>query len=960
MGLIYGVDGEHGNDSNSGIVTVISEEPLVIDWSNAWKTVQKAFDEVLPCNIVFIRGNADNSDRLVYDEDFTTKRHTNLNILWSDDYSNYILCGEGILLRGIGDKPILKNNSGSHVINISHNGYVCENIEVNNLDTSNQYLFNSSFIQNWIFIDCILNAKNRGFYYYNHCNNWNFINCEHNSETNNGYGIFYGAVSRDWNWIIFKDCETNVENPIFDTVVDVINVNSFKNLQSVNLIRTGQKYIKTLGKNIDGSTSIRFTSEKSVLINISSFNPNIMVLKKSTIISPTINLKKGFIIKNSILWNEDEIIYTGDIDVTFENCIARNFPAGAELINCVTTDDIKFVDPASDDYSLQKSSPARKVNWTGSEPIFEDLGAIPYTQIPVLSTLNIIPTPDNDKIKLLSFIAEDEKETNDILIEFNDGGVWTPITMAPNDTEIIKTNTNGILNYKLWDTNTDINDRLLETNLRLKSFDGENYSEYLLSETITIDNRVFAPEIQDLNIAGNKDDILLTFNVRDNDNNILETKIEYYLNSTWNEGNIKYNPGKIIYADKSIFVTNSILWDSYSDITTDENIKIRIGVKDEIHDWVYVESELFDLNNQKIDVDIHDVVVTGNKRDIEIAFRVDDDEDISRAEIEYLVSGTTYETAHIKYNPTSKVVTDGTLNIFLWDSFFNQPNTQLIGTRIRLRVYDKSKENWSDWYYSNIFNIDNRVFLPEIQNLNIIGENKDIILSFEAKDEDDEVLNGTIEFNDNETWLPITSNCNPALMIYNDGTFTINNILWNSYEDITERVLETQIRIKVIDKFDNETSYLYSDVFTIDNEYRQGSLDSISFDSNSEDILIQYRVFTDGEMKVNTEIQYYDNREELEENKWKPITFKYSNVVYSIGSPVGSINQILWDSLADLPLYISTNIRIRFNDGEWINWVTSDNLNILNGSLPPKALLVYPIRSIIKEEERIEAKIKKI
>lgn len=490
---IYGVDGEHGNDANTGLISVNPDGS--IDWSNAWKTVQKAFDEVLPCNIVFIRGNADNSDRLIYDENFTTKRHTSLNILWSDDYSNYILYGEGILLRGIGDKPVLKNNSGSHVINISHSGYVCENIEFNNLDTSNQYLFNSSFIQNWIFIDCILNAKNRGFYYYNHCNNWNFINCEHNSESNNGYGIFYGAVSRDWNWIIFKDCETNVENPIFDTVVDVINVNSFKSLQSVNLIRTGQKYIKTLGKNIDGSTSIRFTSEKSVLINISSFNPNIMALKKSTIISPTINLKKGFIIKNSILWNEDEIIYTGDIDVTFENCIARNFPAGAELINCVTTDDIKFVDPLNDDYSLQQDSPARKENWLGETPIDEDLGAIPYQQVPEIYT---VYTPLNHgEIPLMIGIYDDDPVIM-LEIEFSvdEGITWNDCTLKYNPSGYGVAGEAGQINEFLWNTVVDIPGKETNVKIRARGTDSQGLiSDWAESTSFEINNEDTPPEV---------------------------------------------------------------------------------------------------------------------------------------------------------------------------------------------------------------------------------------------------------------------------------------------------------------------------------------------------------------------------------------------------------------------------------------------------------------------------------
>jgi len=502
--IIYGVDGEHGNDSNSGIITVVSENPLVIDWSNARKNIVSAFDLITSNETaLYIRGQVDDESQLIYNiPDGQFKNINNIDnydlVLMNDN--EYLEVGKPVLIRGVGNiKPRITGiDSGNVNLICAGSGFKYENIDFYNVDIIQSYLIQLSTARRSLFKNCDFYGNDRVIFLYNRSHKVFFDTCYFYSE-NQSTNFNFGTAMAD-STVFFKDCSTNSLNMEDPSDGDNIYINSFNNIK---IYTHYNKIYKSCFLNGDFSTyfsatNSRFLLFKSILKNLSKYpRGSAKFINNTIIISDIMNIDNSVYceFKNSIIWSDSEINWVGNTDkVKFENCIARNFPVGAELINCITTDDIKFVDPSTDDYSLQQDSPARKVNWTGESPITEDIGAIPYTYKPLLYTVYVIG--NSGKIPLFIGIRDDNKIIElEIMYSIDEGETWNDCSIDYNTGVFGTAGETDIINDFLWNTAIDV-PGIADTILRIRGYDGNEYSDYIYSSPIPIDNINIIPDVK--------------------------------------------------------------------------------------------------------------------------------------------------------------------------------------------------------------------------------------------------------------------------------------------------------------------------------------------------------------------------------------------------------------------------------------------------------------------------------
>lgn len=274
--------------------------------------------------------------------------------------------------------------------------------------------------------------------------------------------------------------------------------------------------------------------------------------------------------------------------------------------------------------------------------------------------------------------------------------------------------------------------------------------------------------------------------------------IEYSLDngSTWNPCTIIFDNDKELVPNNM----NAFLWNSKSDISTDESVKIRVYGNDGQNDSNVIEGTFNVFNAPKVLINpvVDEVETYDFKGDIEIGFTAFDDSSILSGEVEYYDSGSWYSCT-LKYNDGNKFVASdlGERNTILWDSE-SDISTELT-TKIRIKTTDIDDLD-SGWVESGLFLVDNDYIPAVISDISFDSTSEDITISYNVQDDDYSILQTEVQYYDEneDNWYSCTLKYmnEPYSVASESGENNI--ILWDSFTDIPED-MNTEIRIRVND-----------------------------------------------------------------------------------------------------------------------------------------------------------------
>ena len=340
------------------------------------------------------------------------------------------------------------------------------------------------------------------------------------------------------------------------------------------------------------------------------------------------------------------------------------------------------------------------------------------------------------------------------------------------------------------------------------------YNRAITNDEITLlyNQYDFQPVLSNINILNNSGDIEIEVDAQHGLYK-QDFSLEYTLNGIdWNTATLKYNP--CIISDDNGY-TNTILWDSSSDFTTNESsVQIRIQSNDTIYDSNVITSSTFTVSNAPVlpvEPTVSDLSKTGTEGDIEISLTVFDDYSLTIGEVEYQGADTNWYSCNLKYNTGKyfKASDTGENNIILWDS--KADFTVDLTTKLRARVLDND-DVWSDYVESMSFTVFNQYNAPVIESISLNASSEDIEISFTLTEDKYSILQTEIQFLDDTEYFDCTIDYNPCLTTKGSSTGEINTLYWKSYEDIQEDVT-TNLRIRVYDG--QWSDWVYSSNFSL-------------------------------------------------------------------------------------------------------------------------------------------------
>ena len=466
----------------------------------------------------------------------------------------------------------------------------------------------------------------------------------------------------------------------------------------------------------------------------------------------------------------------------------------SSLINEET---IAFIWYSSEDFTSDETQVMVRV--TPSDPqstgqiAISTIFAVFNNHLPVASGLIVSGTSKD--IDIGFDIADQDNDLVDILFEFSlDGTNWTSSENLSSSLASLQVPT--AVNF-VWFSASDISSDESNVLIRLTPSDGKSAGESIISSSFGLTNNDL-PVVDNLLISGSSESILVSLDLSDGNDDLLSLAFEYTL-----DGGVSWVSS--LNQDRSLtsllpLSSTTFLWNSDLDFRTNEtSVQIRLTPSDGKSDGVTGLSNILAVFNNRIPLS-QNLLVSNTSADLDISVELQQaDTDPISLLFEYSLDEGSSWIATLNLTPSLDAIilqtnSSSLLNAetiaFIWHSSEDFTSDE---TGVMVRVTPSDPQSIGETAVSTIFSVFNN-HLPVASSLEVTGAPKDILISLDLNDEDNDLVELLFEFSvDGGSSWSTSANLSQSLSSIQPPTSL--GFTWFSSSDFSTNETDVAIRI---------------------------------------------------------------------------------------------------------------------------------------------------------------------
>ncbi|HNY10352.1 MAG TPA: hypothetical protein PKK26_02060, partial [Candidatus Wallbacteria bacterium] len=480
-----------------------------------------------------------------------------------------------------------------------------------------------------------------------------------------------------------------------------------------------------------------------------------------------------------------EVYYSLDGGLSYFNKAS----VSGDVSNMISGPDKKITWHSTADFLSKQSSIRlklipfdRRIQGAPIESNTFEVDNLSLTDNKIPSITSVIASGNSGEILLNFDLADGDKDSCSIELYYSiDNGA--SIKRSINLVDISKRHFPGTNLSVVWDSYKDIKTNQKNVKVRLVPNDSKTSGSWGESQVFELNNLINTPPaVSMLKVSGLKDNITLTYDIIDLDNNLCTAEVYFStdgvsfkqaLNITGDTREIASGTGK------------KLVWNSRSDIADNfESVIIKIVPSDEYGYGSEAVSDPVPVYNLGFRPQISNLLTSGSNNNIEISYDIlDKDGELATVEVYYSTNGGSAFTKAVEISgDTSVVMIAGTPSIakkIVWNSIKDFKTNE---SNVKIKLTPSDEAGAGTEAVSLVFAVNNIGFRPVVSNFTTIGTSGEILLKYDLADADSSPCFIEVQYSKDNSVFTKTLNLIGETSEIQAGIG--KSLIWNSKADI--------------------------------------------------------------------------------------------------------------------------------------------------------------------------------